>query len=57
MSKNELCKRLEKIESTNPQPTGHPLVIIKMWCPEGKTVHTGSKCIRIEPSNPEDAEL
>lgn len=54
MSKNELCKRLTKIEQkSSPEKT----VILKMWCPEGKTLHSGSNRFRIEPSNPEDAEL
>jgi hypothetical protein len=34
MSKNELSKRIEKIESIRPRANG-PLVIIKMWCVGG----------------------
>jgi len=54
MSKNELCKRLEKIERKNsPDKT----VVLKIWCPKGKTLQSGSNRLRIEPSNPEDALL
>jgi hypothetical protein len=54
MSKNELCKRLSTIErKSSPEKT----VVLKMWCPEGKTLQSGSNRLRIEPSNPEDAKL
>jgi hypothetical protein len=55
MSKKELSKRLEKIEeklSPGPDET----IVLKMWCPRGRTTHPNKGRIRIVPSNPEDAE-
>jgi hypothetical protein len=54
MSKKELCKRLEKIEEKElPEET----IILKMWCPGGKTTRPNKGRFRIVPLNPEDAEL
>lgn len=55
MSKTELKKKFEdlkqKVESTRPQPTGHPYVIIHMWCPDGVSPkYTGGKT-RVIASN------
>jgi hypothetical protein len=54
MSKNELNKRLENLEIKKcPEKT----IVLRMWCPGGKTTHINNDRLRIIPSNPEDAEL
>ena len=55
MSKPGLVKRLEVLEQKKGVPD--KIIVLKMWCPGGKTVHSNSRHIRIEPLNPEDAEL
>lgn len=51
MSKNQFKKRLSKIESIKPQPTGQPLVIIKMWCPGGVAPRYNGGKTRVIASN------
>jgi hypothetical protein len=50
MSKNGLKKKLEVLEQKiSPEP--EKTVILRMWCPHGKTTLSDSRRLRIEPSN------
>jgi hypothetical protein len=53
MSKN-MKKRIEGLEQKRcPDKT----VVLKMWLPKGKTTRPNQGRVRIEPLNPEDAEI
>ena len=57
MSKTNFKIRLDKIESINHRATGHPTVIIKMWCPDGVSPrYTGGKP-RVIASNAGEGEI
>lgn len=54
MSKPSLVKRLEVLEQKNGVP--NKVIVLKMWCPGGKTTHSNSGRLRIEPTNPVEKE-
>ena len=48
-------RKLEAIKIHNAE-LNRPKMILRMWCPNGKTTHQNTGNIQIIPSNPEDAE-
>jgi hypothetical protein len=56
LSKTVLIKRLASIEQ-RVSSGSDKIVVLKMWYPGGKTTHSNNGRVRIEPTNPEDAEL
>jgi hypothetical protein len=50
-----LDERVKKIESVKRETPREPVLILRMWCPHGKTTHPNNGRIRIIPSNLEDA--
>ena len=55
MNKPGLVRRLKVLEQK--KGISDKIIVLKMWCPDGKTTHSNTGRVRIEPSTPEDAKL